>query len=60
MLIVIYEYVDSMLIYKFSEDNCARHIIIFSKKKMFLVMLKLVRPKVEMTVSKTGDIFFIS
>ena len=28
--------------------------------KMFFVMLKLVRPKVKMTVSKTGDIFFIS
>ena len=29
-------------------------------KKMIFIMVKLVRPRVKMTVSKTGDIFFIS
>ena len=33
MLIVIYEYVYSMFINKFGEDNCAKHIISSSKKK---------------------------
>ena len=62
MLIVIYEYVYSMLTCKFGEDNYTKHIIISLKKtkKMFFVILKLVRPKVKLTVSKTGDIFFIS
>ena len=34
MLIVIYEYVYSLFIYKFGEDNCAKHIIISSKNKL--------------------------
>ena len=34
MLIVIYEYVYSMFLCKFGEDNGAKHIIISSKKKL--------------------------
>ena len=54
MLIVIYEYVYSMFM------TIVPNTSLFSQKKkknkkMFFVMLKLVRPEVKMTI--TGDIF---
>ena len=57
MLIVIYEHVYFMSPCKFGADSCAKHINSSPKnKERFFVMLKLVRPKVKMIVSKIGNI----